>query len=168
MNPGAAQPVIVAGVSGSRASYTALTWAAAEASRRGARLRVVQAWTAHPPVAPYAVGAALGQRIMPANAAAAQLSGLAHLALGDPAAAGAEIELIEGPAERVLVDASAQADLLVLGAGRQPPVGPVIRACLRHARCPVVVVGPDLERSESPDASQRASAAPLAGARTGS
>ncbi len=168
MNAGGPRPVIVAGVSGSLASYAALAWAAAEARRRGARLRVVQAWTARPPRAHYAVAQAPAQRIMPANAAAARLSGLVHRALGDPAAAGAEIELIEGPAEGVLVDASEQADLLVLGAGRQPLVGPVIRACLRHARCPVVVVGPDLARSGQPETSRGTSAAPLAGAHAGS
>jgi len=49
--------------------------------------------------------------------------------------------------ERALVDSSAAADLLVLGsesgltAGRS--AGPVIRACLSRAYCPVVVISPE-------------------------
>jgi nucleotide-binding universal stress UspA family protein len=173
VDAGAQQPVIVAGVSGSRASYAALAWAAAEARRRGARLRVVQAWTARPPRAYYAVAASPGPaRPGPARPDPARPDpARPDPARPDPARtdpARTEIELIEGPAERVLVDASAQADLLVLGAGRQPPVGPVIRACLRRARCPVVVVGPDLARSGQTDTPRRTSAAPLAGARAGS
>jgi nucleotide-binding universal stress UspA family protein len=56
---------------------------------------------------------------------------------------GVTMELAEGVPEPVLVDRSAAADLLVLGvstptwlAGRS--VGPVVRACLARARCPVV------------------------------
>jgi nucleotide-binding universal stress UspA family protein len=50
----------------------------------------------------------------------------------------------EGLAARVLLDHAGGAELLVLGsaaalAGPHTP-GPVARACLRHARCPVVVV----------------------------
>jgi nucleotide-binding universal stress UspA family protein len=47
-------------------------------------------------------------------------------------------------AERVLVQRSREADLLVLGAagahlaGR--PAGPVIRACMRSARSPLVII----------------------------
>ena len=53
-------------------------------------------------------------------------------------------ELAEGTAERVLVQRSREAVLLVLGAagahlaGR--PAGPVIRACMRSARCPLVII----------------------------
>jgi nucleotide-binding universal stress UspA family protein len=55
-------------------------------------------------------------------------------------------ELAEGVPERILIAQSAGADLMVLGeaaptslTGR--PEGPVIRACLAHASCPVVIVG---------------------------
>jgi nucleotide-binding universal stress UspA family protein len=53
-------------------------------------------------------------------------------------------ELTEGGAGRTLVDVSADADLLVLGSGSPAAesVGPVIRACLSHAHCPVVIVRP--------------------------
>jgi len=57
---------------------------------------------------------------------------------------GITAELAEGTAERVLVQRSREASLLVLGAadahlaGR--PAGPVIRACMRSARCPLVII----------------------------
>lgn len=51
------------------------------------------------------------------------------------------VELADGVAERVLVDRSADADLLVLGASSLSghegwPAGPVVRACLAHSRFP--------------------------------
>jgi nucleotide-binding universal stress UspA family protein len=66
-------------------------------------------------------------------------------------------ELAEGVPDRVLVDRSVRADLLVLGtsspaslAGRA--AGPVVRACLARCRCPVVVIG----SSETPLPAERA------------
>jgi nucleotide-binding universal stress UspA family protein len=56
-------------------------------------------------------------------------------------------EVIQGVAERVLVEESGTAEVLVLGStvagGRvRESVGPVIRGCLRQARCPVMIIGP--------------------------
>jgi nucleotide-binding universal stress UspA family protein len=56
------------------------------------------------------------------------------------------VEVVDGLAARVLLDRCAGADMLVLGTasdtpGPGRPVGPVIRACLRRATCPVVVIG---------------------------
>jgi nucleotide-binding universal stress UspA family protein len=55
-------------------------------------------------------------------------------------------EISEGLAARVLLDEAADADMLVLGRNSQGPdpyraAGPVIRVCLRAARCPVVIIG---------------------------
>ena len=55
-------------------------------------------------------------------------------------------EIAEGLAARVLLDQAADADMLVLGRSSQGPdpyraAGPVIRVCLRAARCPVVIIG---------------------------
>jgi nucleotide-binding universal stress UspA family protein len=55
-------------------------------------------------------------------------------------------EIAEGLAARVLLDQAAGADMLVLGRNSNGPdpyraAGPVIRVCLRAARCPVVVIG---------------------------
>jgi nucleotide-binding universal stress UspA family protein len=138
----AAAGAVVVGVSGSRASAAALRWAADEARRRNARLHVVRSWdrefdAAYSPAADW---------LTPAQQCAAAGEGLAaamRAAFGDVIPDGVATELAEGTAERTLVDLSADADLLVLGSATPAagPVGPVIRACLSHARCPVVVVG---------------------------
>ena len=146
------QPVILVGVGGSDASTAALIWAAGEARRRNARLAVVEAWQVYPARALYAAGRT-GLRMLSRDAAADRLAARVRAILGD-AAAAVSTEVIEGAAERVLAEASAGADLLVLGSGSQSPVahadplivdrptGPVIRACIIHARCPVVIISP--------------------------
>jgi nucleotide-binding universal stress UspA family protein len=62
-------------------------------------------------------------------------------------ASGVEVhvEEVDGLAARVLLDRCAGADMLVLGTSSDVPgalrsAGPVIRACLRRAPCPVVVI----------------------------
>jgi nucleotide-binding universal stress UspA family protein len=55
------------------------------------------------------------------------------------------VEEVDGLAARVLLDRCAGADMLVLGTSGDVPgalrsAGPVIRACLRRAPCPVVVI----------------------------
>lgn len=147
-----APPVVAVGFGGSTASTAALRWAGLEAGRRGARLRVIQALQPHPLHALYA---AAGGSERPTPSRDEEIDLLAtHVrsALGASATADLVTEVVEGPPERVLVDVSAQADLLVLGSGSQSPVtqadplvvdrpvGPVVRACLSHARCPVVII----------------------------
>jgi nucleotide-binding universal stress UspA family protein len=140
------QPEIVVGVSGgSRASVAALRWAADEARRRHTRLSVICAWDHSLRPAPYAE---VGKSHTDDRARAALRSGLAtamRIAFGRVPPADVDAELTEGVPERVLIDRSTVADLLVLGSACPPdagglPVGPVIRACLGRARCPVVVV----------------------------
>jgi nucleotide-binding universal stress UspA family protein len=154
MNRSERQPVVGVGVGSSEAATAALIWADREARSRGARLRVIRAWQPQPLRALYAA-AGHGRRPPQSwNAAASQLEALVHAAIGDLPRADVVTEVIEGPAERVLADASSQLDLLVLGSGRQSPVaqvdplvvdrpvGPVVRACLSHARCPVLIITP--------------------------
>ena len=152
------QPVILVGVGGSDASIAALSWAAGEARRRSARLRVIEAWQVYPARALYAAG--WSDRGRPSrDAAADRLAARVLAVVGDTASVTVTTELVEGTAERVLAEASASADLLVLGSGSQSPVaqvdpqivdrptGPVIRACLSHARCPVLIIGPAMRAS---------------------
>ncbi|MHB1594431.1 MAG: universal stress protein [Streptosporangiaceae bacterium] len=146
------QPAILVGVSGSGASLAALLWATAEARRRGVRLRVVQAWEPHPARAPYAAAAA--SHVWSAGTVADHLASLVRATIGGTSGVAIDIEVAAGPPERVLVEASAGASLLVLGSGGhtplassadppvERPVGPVIRACLNHAHCPVLVISP--------------------------
>jgi len=164
------EPVILVGVSGSGASLAALSWAAREAQRRDATLRVIQAWQSHPARAPYAMASCIEPEPGSPTTTAGQLAVQVKATLGGTTAPDLVIELIEGAAERILAQASATAELLVLGSATHSqfgppvdqllldrPVGPVIRACLSHSRCPVVVIGPAMA------ADQRARAATLAG-----
>ena len=150
------QPVILVGVGGSAASLAALAWAAQEARRRRVPLRIVQAWHPRQARALYA-GIGPGVRDWPSEPAAAERLGRdVRSVLGDTDGLDYAAELIDGSAERVLAEASATASLLVLGTGSQSPVshpdpritdrpvGPVIRACLSHARCPVVIITPTI------------------------
>jgi nucleotide-binding universal stress UspA family protein len=138
------QSAVVVGVSGSRASAAALRWAVDEARQRQATLHVVRSWdrefdAEYSPV---------NTRITPGQRRSAACEGLAatmRATFGSETPDGVAAELAEGIAERTLVDLSADADLLVLGSTSPTTqtgqfIGPVIRACLSRAHCPVVVV----------------------------
>jgi nucleotide-binding universal stress UspA family protein len=133
-------PTILVGVSGSPASAAALRWAEDEAVRRHGRLRIVLSWQqerrafyAHPPSR---AGIDAGDK-----RARRALVDAVRAVLGPGPHDDATAEVVEGTAERTLVAESAGADLLVLGSGSSPSIGPVVRTCLSQARCPVVVVG---------------------------
>lgn len=135
--------VIVVGVGGSPASAGALRWAVDEARRRQARLRVICSWDPEFPACSQA-----GHPLSPVQqraAASETLGGLLRTEFGDILPNEVSAELVAGVAEQVLVKRAAGADLLVLGAatppwGRGRSAGPVLRACLSRARCPVVTV----------------------------
>jgi nucleotide-binding universal stress UspA family protein len=142
------------GVDGSCASLAALRWAVREAGLRDTALHVVRAWedTAKR-VAPYA------SHTVPARGAEDRLSAQDRLradvaaALGPAPLGPIEVTVAEGLAARVLLDQAAQAELLVLGSAmRRAPdgIGPVARACLRHAPCPVVVVSAAMSQEPVP------------------
>ena len=140
------QQHILAGFSGSQASMTALRWAIDEARLRQADLQVVRVWDPARHAAPYA---SAGQRPACDEQETAVRAGLAlamRAAFGPAVPDGVSAEVAEGRPERVLVARSATADLLVIGEAMPPgrvgqPAGPVVRACLAHASCPVVIVG---------------------------
>ncbi len=140
-----AQQRIVVGVKRSAASLAALRWAAAEARLRHAILHVVHAWEPAARRASYAIlgdNPVGGQERLRAND---NLAAIMRAAFGAEMPAGITAEVAEGMAERVLAQRSRDTGLLVLGAtadaemtGR--PAGPVIRACMRSARCPLVII----------------------------
>jgi nucleotide-binding universal stress UspA family protein len=136
------RPTIVVGVSGSHASAEALLWAAGEARQRDADLHVVLCWSAEPR-AYYAPSH--GQHENGRREHSLQLAAIVRDVL-DREPCDVTTEVVEGTAERALIDESAGADLLVLGSTSSGlaggAVGPVIRACLCGAHCPVVVIGP--------------------------
>lgn len=140
-----AQQRIVVGVKRSAASLAALRWAAAEARLRHATLHVVHAWE---PAARRASYAILGDSPADRNerlCARDNLAAIMRAVFGAEVPAGITAEIAEGMAERVLADRSRDAGLLVLGAAAEAgvtgrPAGPVIRACMRSARCPLVII----------------------------
>ncbi len=131
---------IVVGVDFSAESAAALRWACREASLRGAEVLAVHAREAlcHS-MASYAVPAHVGTDDVDDGV-------LWRSVMPDPVP-GVQVrtEIIEGLAARVLLGRCGGADMLVLGAASDTSdamrsAGPVIRACLRRAPCPVVVI----------------------------
>ena len=136
---GEGMPRIVAGVHGTAASEAALDWAAREARLRRAQLHLVlvrdpgvssRAPYAHP--ATPAPGDAAAVRLARAGARAALVLPRDRVIT----------ELSDGLPAKVLTDRAAGASLLVLGAAPAGFLGPVARACLQQAPCPVVIVVP--------------------------
>ncbi len=137
---------IVVGVDGSAESVAALRWACREASLRAAQVVAVLALESvcHQ-VASYAVPVSR-QPGRSWGAARDVLRRSVSEALSLFPGISVRTEIAEGLAARVLLDQAANADMLVLGRsshGADPyrAAGPVIRVCLRAARCPVVIVG---------------------------
>jgi nucleotide-binding universal stress UspA family protein len=139
---------IVVGVDGSTGSLAALRWAEREAGLRDAALHVLRAWEdTTKRVAPYASHAHPPGGQEDHQSAAAGLKADVAAVLGPAPEVTVDARVAEGLAARVLLDHAVGADLLVLGsATRCAPdgIGPVARACLRHAPCPVVVVSVEM------------------------
>lgn len=141
---------VVVGVDGSPSSSAAVEYALRDAARRSARLRVVAAAQ----LPEYWAGPG-GLYALPApELLIADYQREAQLIVDDvvaalPQLAGipVDVEAVAGTPGRVLVDASSDADLLVLGhRGRgaltSALLGSVGLYCVLHATCPVTVVRP--------------------------
>ncbi len=158
---------LLIGVDGSAVSLTALRWAADEARLRRSGLHIVCAWDPAAHIASYAdVGGPVTSADREIGARDA-LSAAMRAVFGPRLPDGVTAELTAGAPERVLLARSADAGLLVLGATSRPwPAGwfagPVIRACLAHARCPVVVIGADAGACLPPGPGQDLTSADLA------
>lgn len=141
---GSGTHVVVAGVDVPERADEVLVAAAGEARSRGARLRVVHAWQV-PNAYQDLVDAEEQGRW--ADEARAQI-GAALDRIGDESlASGTEVVVRIGRAADLLLVESRDADLLVVG--RHDPlvpigshVGPVARAVLREATCPVLLATP--------------------------
>ena len=130
---------VVVGVDGSAESAAALRWACREASFRGAEVHAVHVREAKcHSLASYAAAAS--------PSAEDDIEAMWRSVLHDQGGAlPVRTEVAEGLAPRVLLERCAGADMLVLGTASDVPgssrsAGPVIRACLRRAPCPVVVI----------------------------
>ena len=133
---------IVVGVGEKPAGSAAVRFAFDEARRRGTRVEGVRAWrwparesTDHPLMA--------GE---PARLHEQQAVEALDAALQDaPADVASHRRTVEGHTRSVLVDASRDADLLIVGAKRRPghfglQLGRVAHGVLHHSACPVVIV----------------------------
>lgn len=131
---------VMAGVDGSPAAEAAIRWASAEAASRGADLHLIQAVT---PLLP-------GQTEFEHRAAADEILGAA-VALARELDPGVAVDgrLEDGSPSAALIRASAEADLVVIGSrGLGVMLGALIGSTgldlAANARCPIVVVRPDL------------------------
>lgn len=135
---------IVVGVDGSRSSKTALRWAIRQASIAGMVVEAIVAW---------AIPAYYGYSLFAGGLQFADLAGLAGRMITEAIAkvggTGAESKItstvVHGDAAQVLVRASANAALLVLGNRghsvlAEAMLGSVSQRCVHHAACPVVIV----------------------------
>ncbi|GII76713.1 hypothetical protein Sru01_16950 [Sphaerisporangium rufum] len=134
---------IVVGIDARPESCDALAWAAAEAATRGAELVVVHAWERTCAQAPYAAGHRREEEVRRhARDRAAMAAAIDRVESRHPELR-IQRELIVGNAVKELLRHTADATLLVLGSAARhghDHLGPVLLACLRHARCPVAVV----------------------------
>ena len=133
---------VTVGVDGSAESVVALRWACREASLRGAQVHAV-----HVREAPCHSLASYAAPARPDDLVSADsIEDLVRSVKADQAPeVEVRVEVVDGLAARILLDRSAGADMLVLGTANDTPgaghsVGPVIRACVRRAPCPVVVI----------------------------
>jgi len=160
--PEATHPVaqrIVVGVDGSDSSLQALRWAVRYAQLTGASVDAVAAWEYPAPVGGWGMAPLAMVSETDFGYLAAQQLKDAVARIGRPRHHVLIRQLVaEGNPARVLLDASADADLLVVGnrghggfAGLL--LGSVSQHCVHHASCPVVVIrGP--ARTENPQVAE--------------
>ena len=119
------RPRVVVGFDGSKCSEEALRWAAGEAAARGATLEVVQA------VNPRDFD--FGSNAEHARTLSASLHREVSAVLGDRAA-GLDIkEIVQaGPATKVLVERSAEAEMLVVGSRGHGGFAGLLLGSVRH------------------------------------
>jgi len=142
--------LVVVGVDGSEHGRRALRWALEEAKLRHLGCLVVHAWHYSSAAAnPY-----LGMPIPEVESAAREVLEQ-ELALTKGCGVAVEGRLVEMTAADALVEASDGAELLIVGSrGRggfaAAVLGSVSTACVRHAKCPVVVVPAPRGHDETP------------------
>ncbi len=132
---------IVVGVDGPESSAKALRWAAEEARARGSGLEVIHAWEANIGVIPPPSASEEPFERQANEILSEAVTGLPT----DERPANIDSRAVHGKAAAALIDASAGADLLVVGSHGHGGVagsllGSVSRRVSEHAHCPVVIV----------------------------
>jgi nucleotide-binding universal stress UspA family protein len=133
---------VVVGVDGSAPSKAALAWAIRQARLTGAAVEAVIAWKL--PVDhgyPVPVAADVNFERSAAEVLAAAIAEVA----GPDEPVTIRSAVVEGNAAHALLDASAEAELLVVGSRGhggfvEALLGSVGQHCVHHATCPVVVI----------------------------
>ena len=136
---------VLVGVDGSPSSRKALTWAAAEAAEHGADLTVINVWQHTLPPPAGSVSVSERQVPEPSQHTPDELIAEIKDALGDDPPVRVQPRVMQGNPARVLIEQSAEADLLVVGTrGHGGFAGLVIGSVSQHvaayAECPVTVV----------------------------
>jgi nucleotide-binding universal stress UspA family protein len=139
--------IVLVGVDGSPESGAALKYAVAEADRRGARLRVVSTYFPEYSVHGRTQPVTASETAIEVDVKKETRRMVEDALSGDTPQPPVEIVVAAGPAAGVLIDMSAEVDVLVLGhRGRggfaSMLLGSVGLQCVLHARCPVIVVRP--------------------------
>ena len=136
---------IMVGVDGSPPSRKALTWAAAEAADHGANLVVLTVW--HPTLLPPMGSGGVPPSPVPdpRQRATEDLLTVIKAELGEDPPMLVQPRVEQGHAAEVLIEHSADADLLVVGTrGRGGFKGLLLGSVSQHvaayAKCPVTVV----------------------------
>lgn len=139
-------PRIVAGVDGSPSSLAALQWAVRQAGLTGGSVQAVIAWQFPAAVGGYAWAPVAVLESTDYEEIAQKVVADAIAAV-DPAGRDVPIStrVREGNAAQVLIDAAADADLLVVGSRGHGGfagalLGSVSQHCVHHAPCPVAVI----------------------------
>jgi nucleotide-binding universal stress UspA family protein len=133
-------PRIVVGVDGSDASIDALRWAGRLGVALGSEIDAISSWE-YP--GSYGLGS-MPVEWNPADDAAQSLATALKSAFGDDQPAGIRLRVVQGQPAKVLIDASADARMLIVGSRGHGGfvgllIGSVSTACAEHAGCPVLV-----------------------------
>jgi nucleotide-binding universal stress UspA family protein len=136
---------VVVGVDGSPSSRKALTWAAAEAAEHGAGLVVVNVW--EHTLAPPAGSVSVSEKYVPDSSqrTAEELLTEIKEVLGEDPPVVVQPTVKQGNPAKVLIEQSADADLLVVGTRghggfRGLVLGSVSQHVAGYAKCSVAVI----------------------------
>ena len=136
---------VVVGVDGSPSSEAALRWAVQFAEKTGAGVTAVCAWQ-YPAEFIHGITPPSSPEVWHPDADARQvLDDTVRTVLGERRPPGFETLACEGHPAQVLVEQSADAELLVVGSRGRGGftgmlLGSVSSTCAAHARCPVLII----------------------------
>lgn len=137
---------VLVGIDGSEGSRRALVWAAEEAREHHAVLRLLATWeTPMPPVGTGYAGYPWTGSFDLQDVTQRVLAETADAVLGDDPGLTVKQEVVEGHAAQRLIDASRDADLVVVGSRGHGGfagmlLGSVSQHVAAHAHCPVAVI----------------------------